>query len=120
MYACPLAADREGGRFVTAATEPDDPMTATIPGPPASVDDADASTYLKPYVPRLVIDWLRHTPDAMHREVEATLVFVDISGFTALTERLARKGKVGSGGCGGESVTAYMRTGGCRNSRWLH
>jgi predicted ATPase/class 3 adenylate cyclase len=71
-------------------------MTATIPGPPASVDDADASTYLKPYVPRLVIDWLRHTPDAMHREVEATLVFVDISGFTALTERLAKKGKVGA------------------------
>ena len=71
-------------------------MTATIPGPPPSVDDADASTYLKPYVPRLVIDWLRHTPDAMHREVEATLVFVDISGFTALTERLAKKGKVGA------------------------
>ena len=71
-------------------------MTATIPGPPPSVDDADASTYLKPYVPRLVIDWLRQTPDAMHREVEATLVFVDISGFTALTERLARKGKVGA------------------------
>jgi predicted ATPase/class 3 adenylate cyclase len=71
-------------------------MTATIPGLPPSVDDADASTYLKPYVPRLVIDWLRHTPDAMHREVEATLVFVDISGFTALTERLARKGKVGA------------------------
>lgn len=71
-------------------------MTATIPGPPPSVDDVDASTYLKPYVPRLVIDWLRHTPDALHREVEATLVFVDISGFTALTERLARKGKVGA------------------------
>ena len=71
-------------------------MTATIPGPPPSVDDVDASTYLKPYVPRLVIDWLRETPDALHREVEATLVFVDISGFTALTERLAKKGKVGA------------------------
>lgn len=71
-------------------------MTATMPGPPPSVDAIDASTYLKPYVPRLVIDWLRHTPDSMHREVEATLVFVDISGFTALTERLAKKGKVGA------------------------
>ncbi len=71
-------------------------MTATMPGPPLSVDAMDASTYLKPYVPRLVIDWLRQTPDAMHREVDATLVFVDISGFTALTERLARKGKVGA------------------------
>jgi class 3 adenylate cyclase/tetratricopeptide (TPR) repeat protein len=71
-------------------------MTATMPGPPPSVDAIDASNYLKAYVPRLVIDWLRNTPDAMHREVEATLVFVDISGFTALTERLARKGKVGA------------------------
>jgi class 3 adenylate cyclase/tetratricopeptide (TPR) repeat protein len=71
-------------------------MTATMPGPQPSVDTMDASTYLKPYVPRLVIDWLRQTPQAMHREVDATLVFVDISGFTALTERLARKGKVGA------------------------
>jgi class 3 adenylate cyclase/tetratricopeptide (TPR) repeat protein len=71
-------------------------MTATVPGPPPSVDAIDASTYLKPYVPRLVIDWLRHTPTATHREIEATLVFVDISGFTALTERLAKKGKVGA------------------------
>jgi class 3 adenylate cyclase/tetratricopeptide (TPR) repeat protein len=71
-------------------------MTATIPGPPPTVDDMDASTYLKPYVPRLVIEWLRESPREMHREVEATLVFVDISGFTALTERLARKGKVGA------------------------
>src|SRR6187431_2088801 len=72
-------------------------MTATIPGPPPPTDDAmDASTYLKPYVPRMVIEWLRDTPAALHQESEATLVFVDISGFTALTERLARKGKVGA------------------------
>ncbi|MGZ8512552.1 MAG: AAA family ATPase, partial [Candidatus Limnocylindria bacterium] len=54
------------------------------------------SELLKPYVPRLIIDWMRTTPDALHRELEATLVFVDISGFTALTERLARKGKIGA------------------------
>src|SRR5689334_16265262 len=71
-------------------------MTATRPRRPPSVDAADVWTYLKPYVPRLVIDWLRNTPDALHREVDATLVFVDISGFTALTERLAKKGKVGA------------------------
>jgi class 3 adenylate cyclase/tetratricopeptide (TPR) repeat protein len=51
---------------------------------------------LAPYVPRLVIDWLRTTPDARHRSVDGTLAFVDISGFTKLTERLARKGKVGA------------------------
>lgn len=57
---------------------------------------ATTSELLRPYVPRLVIDWLRATPDEIHREIEATLVFVDISGFTALTERLSKKGKIGA------------------------
>jgi class 3 adenylate cyclase/tetratricopeptide (TPR) repeat protein len=70
-------------------------MSATAPAPTTRPDPA-VSELLKPYVPRLVIDWLRTTPDALHREVEGTLVFVDISGFTALTERLARKGKIGA------------------------
>ncbi|HTY72551.1 MAG TPA: adenylate/guanylate cyclase domain-containing protein [Actinomycetes bacterium] len=51
---------------------------------------------LEPYVPRLALTWLRDTPDALWREVDGSLAFVDISGFTALTERLARKGKVGA------------------------
>ena len=50
---------------------------------------------LRPYVPSLVIDWLRDTPDTEHRRVEGSFVFADISGFTKLTERLARRGKVG-------------------------
>jgi len=54
------------------------------------------SETLKPFVPRLVIDWLRETPHASHRVVDGSLAFVDISGFTAMTERLARKGKVGA------------------------
>lgn len=55
-----------------------------------------AAEVLQPYVPRLVVSWLAETPDAKHRRVDGTLAFVDISGFTRLTERLARKGKVGS------------------------
>ena len=51
---------------------------------------------LRPYVAELVIDWLRETPDATYRAVEGTLALVDISGFTALTERLARAGAVGA------------------------
>ncbi len=70
-------------------------MTTTAE-PPTSGISHEASELLRPYVPRLVIDWLRTDPDALHRELEASLVFVDISGFTALTERLARKGKVGA------------------------
>jgi class 3 adenylate cyclase/tetratricopeptide (TPR) repeat protein len=51
---------------------------------------------LRPYVADLVIDWLRDSPDAVYREVDGTLAFVDISGFTALTEKLARAGAVGA------------------------
>jgi class 3 adenylate cyclase/tetratricopeptide (TPR) repeat protein len=51
---------------------------------------------LEPYVPRLVVDWLRESPDDVVREVTGSLAFVDISGFTTLTERLARTGKVGA------------------------
>ncbi len=51
---------------------------------------------LKPYVPRVLIEWVQNSPEIPYRQVEGTLAFVDISGFTALTERLARRGKVGA------------------------
>src|SRR4051795_11253877 len=51
---------------------------------------------LKPYVPRLLIEWVQDSPEIPYRQVEGSLAFVDISGFTALTERLARRGKVGA------------------------
>ncbi|MDQ2853389.1 MAG: tetratricopeptide repeat protein [Chloroflexota bacterium] len=70
-------------------------MTLVVP-PSDSVGVADEAELLRPYVPRLVIEWVRSTPDALHRELDATLAFVDISGFTALTERLAKKGKIGA------------------------
>src|SRR5262249_55379617 len=55
-----------------------------------------ANRQLTPYVPRLVIDWLRATPEAVTRTVDGSLVFADISGFTRLSEALARRGKVGA------------------------
>ncbi len=51
---------------------------------------------LTPYVPRVVIEWLRAAPDATWRELEGTLAFVDLSGFTAMSERLAAQGKAGA------------------------
>ena len=56
----------------------------------------DGSAVLDPYVPNLATTWLREQPSALWREVHGSLAFVDISGFTQLTERLARKGKVGA------------------------
>jgi class 3 adenylate cyclase/tetratricopeptide (TPR) repeat protein len=57
---------------------------------------ADPHAALAPYVPRLVVDWLDQHPDQTYRSVSGTGVFADISGFTKLTERLARRGKGGA------------------------
>jgi class 3 adenylate cyclase/tetratricopeptide (TPR) repeat protein len=58
---------------------------------------------LAPYLPRLTIDWARRTPDDRYRVSEGTVAFVDISGFTKLSEGLARHGKVGA-----EELTATI------------
>ena len=51
---------------------------------------------LLPYVSRLALGWAPVGPDPRHLRIHGSLAFVDISGFTRLTERLARKGKVGA------------------------
>ena len=51
---------------------------------------------LAPYLPRLVRAW-SEKPDAPRSQViDGTLVSIDISGFTALAERLAVNGKAGA------------------------
>jgi class 3 adenylate cyclase/tetratricopeptide (TPR) repeat protein len=60
------------------------------------IGPADPTIDLRPFVPRLLVGWLRDTTDASFTEVDGTLAFVDISGFTKMTERLARHGKVGA------------------------
>ncbi len=51
---------------------------------------------LEPYVAPVALEWLRTEPERRHRNFEATLAFVDVSGFTALTERLSKQGKAGA------------------------
>ena len=51
---------------------------------------------LRPYLPRLVLQWLADAPGEDHRTVAGSIAFVDISGFTRLSERLAKRGKVGA------------------------
>jgi class 3 adenylate cyclase/tetratricopeptide (TPR) repeat protein len=60
---------------------------------PSTVDHQDL---LVPYLPRLVIDWLEESPELRHQIVDGTLAFVDISGFTKLSEGLAKHGKIGA------------------------
>ena len=56
----------------------------------------DPTERLRPYVAGLAAEWAQASPETRHRSIEGSLAFVDISGFTALTERLAAKGKVGA------------------------
>lgn len=51
---------------------------------------------LAPFVPRLAADWYRHDPETAWRRYAGTLVSADISGFTNLSERLARLGNEGA------------------------
>ncbi len=60
------------------------------------VTQTDTERFL-PYVPRLVREWLDSPdPDATHRVMEGSTIFADISGFTKLSERLARIGREGA------------------------
>jgi class 3 adenylate cyclase/tetratricopeptide (TPR) repeat protein len=66
---------------------------------PANPGAATASATPDPllaYVPRLVREWIVRTPDQTCRALDASLVFVDVAGFTPLSERLARRGRIGA------------------------
>ena len=54
--------------------------------------DAPGDAPFEPYLPRLVRDWAARAPAERWRELDGTLVSVDLSGFTALAERLAGEG----------------------------
>ena len=57
---------------------------------------SDSGT-LAPYVPRALLARLARQPiDVLTETVEGTMVFADVSGFTRLSERLARAGQEGA------------------------
>ena len=51
---------------------------------------------LQPYLPRLTLEWLAEDRGVRHHAVDGSLVFADISGFTKLSEKLAKLGTVGA------------------------
>ena len=51
---------------------------------------------LSAYFPRVITEWQQEAPSVRSRVFHGSLVFMDISGFTAMSERLAKKGKVGA------------------------
>jgi predicted ATPase/class 3 adenylate cyclase len=73
----------------TRVTEPSASDAATAPF-------EAATDPLRPFVPRITVDWLRDAPSERTRTYDGTLLFADISGFTDLTEALARRGREGA------------------------
>ena len=65
--------------------------------------DEIADAAVIPYLPRITLEWLHGAPEQRHRSLQGTMAFVDVSGFTAMSERLAPKGRLGA-----EEVTDVM------------
>ncbi len=68
------------------------------------------SARLLPYIPRLTVDWAKRagvteSEDPQSQTLDGTMVFGDVSGFTKMSERLARHGKVGA-----EEITDAINT----------
>lgn len=61
-----------------------------------SEEGAAPAYRLARHVPQIAIDWLAETPELRWRSVPGSAVFADISGFTALSERLATRGRIGA------------------------
>jgi class 3 adenylate cyclase/tetratricopeptide (TPR) repeat protein len=71
-------------------------MGQTMPASSATPVVAEDADRLAPYLSRLHAHWLGDCPTVGCRSFDGTLVFADVSGFTPLTERLSRQGKIGA------------------------
>jgi class 3 adenylate cyclase/tetratricopeptide (TPR) repeat protein len=57
---------------------------------------ASSGSVFRPYVPTLAATWQAEAGDATLRVLDCSLVSIDISGFTGLSERLAARGRAGA------------------------
>ncbi|HEY1278549.1 MAG TPA: hypothetical protein VGF22_02670, partial [Acidimicrobiales bacterium] len=62
----------------------------------AEVENQLRADRLSRHVPAVAIDWIRDEPERRWRVLDGSLCFADISGFTALTERLEARGPIGA------------------------
>jgi len=53
-------------------------------------------TGLRRHVPEVAIEWALEHPGRRWKRIDGTLCFADISGFTALSEKLSRRGRIGA------------------------
>ena len=52
-------------------------------------------TGLRRHIPEIAVEWALDEPGRLWQAVDGTLCFADISGFTALSEKLSRRGRIG-------------------------
>jgi len=57
---------------------------------------SEHSSVLDAYVPNIAVTWAEEASGSPWRSIDGSLVFVDISGFTNLSERLAKRGRIGA------------------------
>ena len=57
----------------------------------------------RPFLPEIATRWLQTDPGSRWQQVDGSMLFIDLSGFTAMSERLARQGRVGA-----EEVTSVI------------
>lgn len=62
----------------------------------ARVVDLDDCVDLSVYAPRVATAWARDHPERRWATPEGTVVFADVTGFTPMTEKLSKRGKVGA------------------------
>ena len=67
-----------------------------LDGGSASPVDRFTPGTVNAYVPRIVLRHLAEDPGVRAWTTDGTVVFVDISGFTKLSERLAKMGREGA------------------------
>jgi len=80
-------------------------MATDVDNPPTRAGaDSDAFDALTAFVPRLAVE-LGRGPVPSWTSVEGSMLSADISGFTALSEKLAGKGKAGA-----EEITSLINT----------
>src|SRR3954470_17525040 len=71
-------------------------MRTTTGDPIPTVSPVTWQPPLNPYVPRVLLRHLATTPDDLWWTIDGSVVFVDISGFTKLSEKLAKVGREGA------------------------
>src|SRR3954447_14793818 len=71
-------------------------MTGGVKGRVQAETGSTSRSALRPFVPNLAASWERAASGEIARVLDASLLGLDISGFTALSERLAERGKLGA------------------------